>query len=1203
MAPRTGLALMLVLMGRVLPTAAAPPGTAVSFRNQVAPILARKCLGCHNERKAEGGLDMSTPSRLRRGGEVAAETVVVAGDPAASYLIESVRGGAARRMPLKQPMLSEREIATLVNWVEQGARFDGPSEEIPLISLVDPLKGLTEIRPKTNRPGAIVAVAFDPSGQRLAAAHGRSITLFDAVSGKATGELGEHPGPVTALAFLPGGQALVACGGRSAMFGALTIWDLPGRSRKIEARGHSDSILAAALSPDGKLLATGGYDRKVLIWDVSKGTILRTLQEHTDAVTGVSFAPDGKRLASCSWDRTVRIWDWNAAKRVLTLSEATAELNAVAFTPDGTHLLAAGADRAIRSWRIAAGGGEPPRRVFAHGGAIVRLALSADGRTLASSGEDRRVKLWRLPGLEGISELEQPDLCQGMAFGSDGRLAVGRFDGSLDLHDTTSAKPVLAILKPLGQPAVEPKLARPATLNPPSPRGVQRGKQVRLTLTGNGVGRASSIIFREPGLSATIIPAAKPDADRAELDLRIAADARIGLHSFSVITPLGTPPFQTLAVTGTPEVGEGAAQAVEGKPGRPVELPAKLTGTIEKPGEVDRFWFSARAGQDLVFEVTARALSSMFEPSLGVLDSQGRPVIAQPFERPGKEAAFVFRIPHDGLFTLQVEDANYGGSGNHFYRINAGALPVVRAVYPLGVARGARTEVALQGWNLPGGGTATVAIGPEVPAGSLVAVPMPAAVAGSATVTGARLVVAADGPQMQEEPRSEGSEHPQEVAVPGGVSGRIERDGDQDQYAFRATRGEPLIIEVFGRRLGSPIDPVVEVLDAEGRPVPRAVLRPLDQTEIAFRDHGSTAPGIRLTRWNNLAINDHVLIGRELARIMALPRNPDDDCIFWNEGGQRLGMLETTPEQHPVSQPIYRVEILPAGTKVPPGGLSPVELTYRNDDGGPAFAKDARITFDPPRDGTFLARVGDVRGLGGDEFGYHLVIRRPRPDFLISLSTENPNIPRGGTVLVGASLTRIDGFDQAVELTADGLPPGVRCTPGVIEAGHREGLIALSADSTAPSFSPPCWSVTARPAGTGGAAMLHKRIDPGGPNGGFVTVIAAPDLSVTARPKRVVLTPGEETSVTFSVVRKTGWSGRVPIDVRNLPQGVRVLDIGLSGVLITEKETERSVRIFAEPWVAPQVRSFYAVGRLEAAGTEHSSDPLVLQVRPREPTR
>src|SRR5207248_2555091 len=166
-----------------------------------------------------------------------------------------------------------------------------------------------------------------------------------------------------------------------------------------------------------------------------------------------------------------------------------------------------------------------------------------------------------------------------------------------------------------------------------------------------------------------------------------------------------------------------------------------------------------------------------------------------------------------------------------------------------------------------------------------------------------------------------------------------------------------------------------------------------------------------------------VLVGRELTRIFELPRNPDDDAIMWglgharNNPGERVAFLETTPEHHPLAQPIYKVEIHPPGTTFPAGGVPPVILHYRNDDGGPGFGKDARLTFDPPADGTYLVRVEDARGLGGERFGYHLVVRRPRPDFRLSISTENPNVPRGGTAVLTASIVRLDGFDGPVDVT------------------------------------------------------------------------------------------------------------------------------------------------------------------------------------------
>jgi hypothetical protein len=68
--------------------------------------------------------------------------------------------------------------------------------------------------------------------------------------------------------------------------------------------------------------------------------------------------------------------------------------------------------------------------------------------------------------------------------------------------------------------------------------------------------------------------------------------------------------------------------------------------------------------------------------------------------------------------------------------------------------------------------------------------------------------------------------------------------------------------------------------------------------------------------------------------------------------------------------------------------------------------------------------------------------------------------------------------------------------------------------------------------------------------------------------------------------------------VRNLPFGVRVLNLGLNGVLVPEGQVERTVFLHAEPWAEAAERPFYAVGKAEAAATEHSSAPIELVVSP-----
>jgi hypothetical protein len=197
------------------------------------------------------------------------------------------------------------------------------------------------------------------------------------------------------------------------------------------------------------------------------------------------------------------------------------------------------------------------------------------------------------------------------------------------------------------------------------------------------------------------------------------------------------------------------------------------------------------------------------------------------------------------------------------------------------------------------------------------------------------------------------------------------------------------------------------------------------------------------------------------------------------------------------------------------------------------------------------------------------------------------------------NVRRIDGFDGAVDVRVEGLPTGIAATSARVEPGHFSADLLLTASGDAPTFSPPSWRVIAE-AGVDGSSgeILRHELDPGGPRGGWITVTPEPDLAVRTDRDLVVIRPGDRVELTFRIDRSEAFSGRVPIDVRNLPHGVRVLNIGLNGVLITESEVERTVFLYAEPWVMPTERPFFAVGRLEAAGTESAAPPITLVVSP-----
>jgi len=329
--------------------------------------------------------------------------------------------------------------------------------------------------------------------------------------------------------------------------------------------------------------------------------------------------------------------------------------------------------------------------------------------------------------------------------------------------------------------------------------------------------------------------AAPSISEAVTFQVTIAADAPLGEREVRLRAPLGLSNPLPFLVGLLPEYSETPAHPNTAPPAEPgpnapmrrnkpasgslqkVVLPAVVNGQI-LPGEVDRIHFNATKGQKLVVAASARSLipyladavPGWFQATLALTDANGRELAYDDDFHFNPDPVLYFEIRQDGDYIVEIKDAIYRGRQDFVYRIAIGEVPFITSIFPLGGPAGQNTPVEMKGWNLPSS-HAVINGGEQLP-GRLAMSLLRDGLSSNPVA-----FALDDGADSTETESNDDPSKAQGLQLPAIVNGRIGHPGDRDCFSFEGRAGSEVVLEVVARRLNSPLDSLLQLLDAAGQ--------------------------------------------------------------------------------------------------------------------------------------------------------------------------------------------------------------------------------------------------------------------------------------------------------------------------------------------------------------------------------------------------
>ena len=452
----------LLVVGALLAAIPRAASAEVSFVRDLAPLLVKRCVSCHGDRKDSGSLRLHTFEQMMRGG-ASGDPAIEAGHPEKSELFKLITAAdEIDRMPQDDDALTPAQIELFRNWITQGAKFDGPDAKMNLKSMLGPREH--PAAPAAYRvPVPVLALALARGGKEVAVGGYQEVTVWDTATGKLLRRLDHLPQRIQTLSFNRDGTQLLVGGGTPGDYGELVLLEF-ATGRKIRVFDtFDDVVLSACFQNDDQRIAAGSADFTARAYDAVSGRRLWSQKLHSDWVTSVSFSADKRFLASASKDKTVKIYEaetgmlfttYNGHNQILGKYAGQNPVYNVKFAADSAVACSVGRGAWIQLWEPEKARDENGTaadmeqrfrktghpRYLEHGFQQEVFAMMVQGGQVFAASADGLVKQF---DLESLKEVRPYAGHRDWVYALDcdsaaGRLATGAYDGEVRIWDTAT---------------------------------------------------------------------------------------------------------------------------------------------------------------------------------------------------------------------------------------------------------------------------------------------------------------------------------------------------------------------------------------------------------------------------------------------------------------------------------------------------------------------------------------------------------------------------------------------------------------------------------------------------------------------------------------------------------------------------------------------------------------------------------------------